>query len=169
MIEPDAERIEADLGAPGRHDQRRAHVERRHPAPQVTARIGRLVGDVLHVGRIGIDTVAAQIRPQRGAEVVGALGHQRMERIELGLAPFDAAGLARQEVFPVSGDEARKIVSHGRASRLRHAVSQSCIPGNACQLCGPVVTGLMPSSWRQRATGFSQPSSHFTASSGLQA
>jgi hypothetical protein len=92
--EPDAERIEAYLGAPGRHDQRRADVQGMHPAPQVVARIGRFVGDVFHVGRISIDAVAAQILPQRRAEVVGALGHQSMEGIELSLAPFDGTSLA---------------------------------------------------------------------------
>jgi len=66
-----AERIEADLSAPGRHDQRRTHVQGMHPAPQVVARIGRLVGDVFHVGRVGIDAVAAQVLPQRRTEIVG--------------------------------------------------------------------------------------------------
>jgi hypothetical protein len=80
-----------------------------HPAPQVVARIGGLVGDVFHVGGVGIDAVAAQVLPQRVEELRGTLGHQRVQGVELGLPPFDRTGLAGEKAFPMPGDERPKI------------------------------------------------------------
>ena len=43
-----------------------------HPAPQLTARIGRVVGDIFHVDEIGVDAVTAQVLPKRLEEIPGA-------------------------------------------------------------------------------------------------
>ena len=90
-----------------------------HPAPQMVAGIGGLVGDVFHVGGVGVDAVAAKVLPQRVEEILGALGHQRVQGVELRLAPFDRTGLAGEKAVSMPGDQRRKVSGHGASCRGR--------------------------------------------------
>ncbi len=91
-----------------------------HPVPELVARIGRVVGDVFHVDEIGVDAVAAQVLPERIEEILGALGHHRVQGVELSLAPFDRTGLAGEKVFSMPGDQRSKVSSsHGKSCGRR--------------------------------------------------
>ena len=62
----------------------------------------------------GVEGVAAQIFPQRSAEIVVILVEQRLEPFQLPLAPRCRASAAGQEVFSLSADKSGVIKrSHG--------------------------------------------------------
>jgi hypothetical protein len=76
------------------------------------------VGDeILHVGQVGVGTIAAEVSPQRRVVVFGALGHHRLQGGQLALAPFSRASCPGQEVGPVPGDE-RGEIGCGHGSNL---------------------------------------------------
>src|SRR5262249_57688516 len=72
----------------------------------------RVVGflDVVRdVHEIGVDDVAAQILPERMAQLVVVFDEQRLERLELRLAPRYRARVAGEKVIALLSDESRII------------------------------------------------------------
>src|SRR5262249_10146697 len=98
----DTQWIEPHLCAGRREHEGRIDWQRFHPPPQLSYRVVGLAADVLHIGPIRIDAVAAEDRPQRTVEPLGRAFPHPPKTNQMLLAPLRRAGRAALEVLAVA-------------------------------------------------------------------
>ena len=106
--------IAADADVSGLEHERRMDALRFHPRVEVRERVVGFLDVVGDVHQIGVGDVAAQVLPERLAQFVVVLGEQRLDRLELCLAPCRRTGNAGQEIVALTRDERGIVgIAHG--------------------------------------------------------